>query len=353
MTKETNYDSSASNDVLDGQCADYLVVGSDLNGSLMAAKLAQQGQRVLLVEPSAQYGGTVHSTVSNMKGFALDTTPILIWANSQLARDLVELGVGDHLDLVKLARITVVTGDTLRMVPRGKEDIFMDPTLTFPHKRMLWKALTGVFEAEGSIQGWLKNAGLPDDLINMIMYGVCLAKDEADATSLTIDNARQRFESFLSAAHLYSMSTPWLYPVHGTSEICQLLCRRAAIHGATILMKTSIRLDDGVVSGQLVDGLRWHAQFKHCRESYQYPLEAYRWTGICSGAGIYGETSTCLFIIIRTGPPLYILQLASDTACAPPDHMVLHAWSEQPFDSPFVDLIWQSSQQLGPRPLLR
>ena len=43
--------------------ADYLIVGSGLTGATMARLLTDAGQRVLIVERRAHWGGNVHETI--------------------------------------------------------------------------------------------------------------------------------------------------------------------------------------------------------------------------------------------------------------------------------------------------
>ena len=141
------------------------------------------------------------------------------------------------------------------------------------------------------------------------------------------------------------MATPWLYPVYGSSELSQLLCRRAAIYGATILMDVLDLADnrEGVISGRFrEDGMAWSAKYKQRLETRQSPPSCSRWS-FAVETGFMGDTTSSLFILLSLHvTPIYWLQLASESACCPPGTLLVHTWAEGEVDlasilAPFVE----------------
>lgn len=217
--------------------------------------------------------------------FSVDIVPRLLFGRSQLVDVLVESGVARYLEFQGLQSARVLTPQGLVSVPLTKSEIFQDPVLTLPEKRLLMRFITsmtplslsfqsaaqvGVDQAGkvqqpaaggGALEGvdpdepwpqFLDKQKLSKRLQEFLTYAICLwdwtVQAEGDSASgssgevLTVREGLACLGRFVSSLGLHGRGTsmPLLYPMYGAAEMAQGFTRMCALHRGVYALRTSI-----------------------------------------------------------------------------------------------------------------
>jgi len=198
----------------------------------------------------------------------------------------VESGVARYLEFQGLKSARVLTSQGLVSVPLTKSDIFQDPNLTLPEKRMLMRFITSMSPFVGSLafespaqlgvdqarkvpapsesascnlegvnldQPWsdfLQQQKLSLRLQELLTYAICLwdwalpgssaaSREPEDLSTGEGLRCLGRFVSSLGV-HGRGTSMPLLYPMYGVAELAQGFTRMCALHRGTYALRTYI-----------------------------------------------------------------------------------------------------------------
>ena len=184
----------------------------------------------------------------------------------------------------------MLTSDGLVTVPLTKSDIFQDPVLTLPEKRMLMKFITSMAPFAGSLafqsaahlgvdqarkvpkpaeemleggsdsataipgledtslpwEAFLQRQKLSPRLCDFLTYAICLwdyAQGDGaprNGAELSTEEGLRCLGRFVSSLGMHSRTgMPLLYPMYGSSEVAQGFTRMCALHRGTYALRTS------------------------------------------------------------------------------------------------------------------
>lgn len=263
-------DVRASDMLIEPDTFDVVVVGTGLVCSIVAAAAAVRGKSVLQIDAYDEYGGMSTTTtcdqiasrwegrgevrlfdaldafldgqesssgsIRNRNRFLFDLSPMVLYADGPLIELLLSAGSHNHVEFKLVDGRVMWQESTATFVPiaGSRAEIFRDETLSLQQKHALMKALKGLGAGSGDDPAARAMLRSDAELRARFVYGVMLEHADVDVAPSS-EVAR--------LLHLYGASTgkymlpgvgtsPFLYPVHGTGEICQAFCRTAAVNGA-------------------------------------------------------------------------------------------------------------------------
>lgn len=237
-------------------------------------------------------------------------------------------------------------------MPAQKGDIFTDRQLAPQEKRALMRFLTAAQQHVTAAQGvpsaadtaafdgrsfsqYLAEQGLPPSLRDSVCYALALATKNVSGDVPSAREGLQRLGSYLGSVGRYAPgSSPFLLPIYGTGELPQALCRLAAVHGATYVLRQparGVRVDSGRVIGvTLADGTQIQCSTFVC-SSGAVPLgqphgqeQLSRAICITDASLVQGLDSVHVAIppAAKQPHPVHALQLGPSNSVSPPERQV-------------------------------
>ncbi|RKF61106.1 Rab proteins geranylgeranyltransferase component A [Golovinomyces cichoracearum] len=267
---------------------DVIISGTDLKNSLLALALSRSHKKILHIDENRYYGGTTaalsldeadewaskhmcsrnvlfHNVslwrtdipddlakLSPSRSYNLSLSPFIIYSNSKLLEKLVSSAIHRQIEFLAVGNWWIFEDDsqTLKKIPNGREDIFLDVSIDNKSKRSLMKFLRFVVDFENNAGAWseLSEASLEHFLASQFQLGVDLRKT-ISAISLTLHPpdkttvawALPRISRHLNSYGVLGTGFNAVYPKWGCgSEISQAACRACAVGGATYILGTTI-----------------------------------------------------------------------------------------------------------------
>lgn len=356
--------------------------------------MAKEGKKVLVVDKLSRYGGVYNSTVDPLsltqiyptnidndfqteleskphfnKSFLIDISPVVLSVSGPLCQKLLDAEVSKYLEFRPISKIAVISdrGETI-FIPMSKEDIFMDQSLSLVEKRQLSKLIN--MSLEPSDNAFAESiAGFSSKIRAAINYGVLLCGSPREAENLSVAESISRLQNLKEGLGRYGAGTsPFLYPIYGSSEISQAYYRQCAVNGGTFIMGQPYEITGNFISGSF-DGNNWTATFDHDSQDEMQGEMINRVVYIADGP-FGSDPNSCIWIIQTEEHIIFVLNTGSDSSCAPVHHFVIHAWSATADSffihdtlsthmnlpdsamSPGKPSVLFSSSFIGPRPVL-
>eukprot|EP00929_Paragymnodinium_shiwhaense_P049075 TRINITY_DN24769_c1_g2_i1.p1 TRINITY_DN24769_c1_g2~~TRINITY_DN24769_c1_g2_i1.p1 ORF type:complete len:722 (-),score=166.17 TRINITY_DN24769_c1_g2_i1:72-2237(-) len=215
-----------------------------------------------------------------ISNFSIDLVPRLLFGRCDMVDVLVESGVARYLEFQGLKAARILTDKGLMSVPLTKSDIFQDPLLTLPEKRMLMKFITSMSSFAGSLafsspaqlgvdnarkvsapseplpnglegmdlgEPWanfLQKQKLTPRLQEFLTYAIVMWdwSPSSGGVELTIDEGLRHLGRFISSLGMYGRGTamPLLYPMYGAAEVAQGFTRMCALHHGVYALRTQV-----------------------------------------------------------------------------------------------------------------
>ncbi|WWC68661.1 uncharacterized protein I206_102593 [Kwoniella pini CBS 10737] len=277
-----------SNQELESDHYDVIVIGTGLAESIAASSLAKAGKTVLHLDPNEYYGGeqasltldeliywsnqytssTPSSSKSNTKYHGSSITPLskelaqdkrrysislfpsILPSRGYLIDTLIKSDVSKYVSFRVLDQIALYSQtdnhveENFKRVPGSKEEIFKDKSISLMDKRKLMKFLlfaTGEFENDDILKGkesqplnqFLQESfSIPSSLSNSIIYAIshCSTADEPTLEAL------KRTRRYLKSIGRYGNSAFLIGQYGGAGEVAQGFCRACAVFGGTYVL---------------------------------------------------------------------------------------------------------------------
>ncbi|KAK9897729.1 FAD/NAD(P)-binding domain-containing protein [Cystobasidium minutum MCA 4210] len=266
---------------------DYLVIGTGLRQSLLAAALAKFGHSVLHVDERSYYGeeqATLslnelvawadernHSTsassssitrvdlhftatgsaelpselAQSARRYNITLCPTIYPSSGPFISSLVRSGVAKYSAFRLIDTVALYDDESLKPAATTKEDIFKDKTLSLIEKRRVMKFVMAANAEEGNEQandGQLVETlegkySLTGRLKEMIMYAAALSVSEQAMTKSAVAHLKK----YMRSTGKYGKSPFLLGQYGGIGEIIQGFCRVSAVFGGTYMLGRPIQ----------------------------------------------------------------------------------------------------------------
>ncbi len=293
---------------------DVLIAGSGLVESILAAALAWQGTSVFHVDANPHYGD-MNATLNieqlktwvqnvnngqyvnrgfakanlyiprptslNSRDYAIDLTPRILFARSDLLLLLIQSRVFRYLEFQALGNFHTFENDSFEKMASTKEDIFINNTLSVSIKRNLMKFMKFVLEWEKSPEIWSQYTN--DSITKFLTEKFKLEKPQiaelvhSIGLCSTIDTpttvALARIKRYLVSFDAYGNFPTLVSKFGGPGELSQGFCRSAAVAGATYKLNTKLtKYDDKTGIAHFNDGSTMKVNEHVVCASSQYSL---------------------------------------------------------------------------------
>ncbi len=311
---------------------------------------------MLIVDKSPFYGGHQHSNFTPLtleglyrdstfieehfrellnscwdKKFLLDFTPIILSTAGILCKRMIDWKMSEYLQFRPVQRVSVMHSDQFTIIPTSKEDIFTDTSLSLVEKRQLSKLVTSFEATTPSSEPYIRSiTNLSNRLVDALFHGILLCDSESEKSQLSVEGAVDRLRLHRDGIGRYASGTsPYLYPIYGSSEVIQSFCRYCAVNGGTFIMGQDYNLSDKHINGFYED-LPWSATFDAVVVNAL--LEECHRAIIITDEPLMNEASTNAWIFLNEGKVVKALCTGSDTSCAPSSFYIVHVWSVEEKD---------------------
>ena len=259
---------------------DVIILGTGLAESCLAALLAVQGKSVLQLDKNDFYGGESASisleqlyalhgrgapppTLGKSRDWNIDLIPKFLMASETMTRLLVHTDIAKYLTFKQLTGSFVVDAGQVAKVPATEREALTSGLLgTFEKFRV-----RGFYEFMGQfdplepttyrgVQPTMTALSLFDKFSlspatrRVIGHALCLFPDDVylQRPMIELHAAMVRYVRSLGT---YGIS-PYIYPQFGLGELSQAFARKAAVHGATTMLRAEISglvFEDGRIAG--------------------------------------------------------------------------------------------------------
>eukprot|EP00762_Andalucia_godoyi_P001188 ANDGO_01960.mRNA.1 Rab proteins geranylgeranyltransferase component A len=240
--------------------ADFLICGTGLAESILAAALSRAGKRVVHVDCADFYGGSsaTHS-FTRLDGererivpkSLYDNLPILLYAGGPLVDLLVRSRIGKYVDFrdpvgfylwenESSSSSSSSSSKAWLQVPLSRSEVFSTSSLSPLEKRSIMRFFqacqeiaTGTEDREMfSVSALMDEHKLNAKIRRMVLRFMLFEETEA---SCSLETFRSRWNWLVASCGVYAPN-PMLYPFFGSAEIPQAFCRTAAVHGAVYIL---------------------------------------------------------------------------------------------------------------------
>ncbi|TQS35803.1 hypothetical protein Golomagni_03764 [Golovinomyces magnicellulatus] len=190
--------------------------------------------------------------ISPSRSYNLSLSPFIIYSKSKLLEKLVSSCIHRQIEFLSVGNWWIIEDDgyTLKKIPNGREDIFLDGSIDNRSKRSLMKFLRFVMDYENNSVIWneFSEVSLEDFLASQFQLSTVLRR-MISAISLTLCSpdettvgwALPRIARHLNSHGVLGPGFNAVYPKWGCgAEISQAACRAGAVGGATYILGTAI-----------------------------------------------------------------------------------------------------------------
>lgn len=282
---------------------DLVLLGTGLGQAMVAAAAAKNGKQVLHLDREKEYGGhwrsltakglhkwaqrvqerhsrpnegngdvqakewDVYSDVEiagdeleltdrEDKDYCIDlAAPKLAYCAGELVQTLIDSGTCKYVEFKPLEGSYLWTTSKFTRIPASRSEVFRDKNMPLIHKRMLMKYLQDAM-AEHDLQSsvergdrdkkmlvdQLKERGMPEELQDLLMYGVALlTTDERSIPSTSVQDAMLRIKQYVASVGKFGQGQgAFLLAYYGNGDLPQAFCRTAAVKGATYILSEAV-----------------------------------------------------------------------------------------------------------------
>ena len=196
--------------------------------------------------------------------YNFDMNPKLVYAKSKATRELTDSNASNYIEFSSVKKIFYLFNNKLLNVPFSKSQIFMSNDIELLEKQKLLNFLFAIMKIKNTdvdvnstvdikkdydldnntlLEEIKKNLNVNAEeflskrfttkVKEMLLY--ILANKSAVQTLLTVDEMCDKIYKFLLSIQIYD-DTPFLYPIYGSSEYSQAMCRLCAVYGGIYLV---------------------------------------------------------------------------------------------------------------------
>ena len=196
--------------------------------------------------------------------YNFDMNPKLVYAKSKATRELTDSNASNYIEFSSVKKIFYLFNNKLLNVPFSKSQIFMSNDIELLEKQKLLNFLFAIMKIKNTdvdvnstvdvkkdydldnnslLEEIKSNLNVnAEEFLNerfttkvkeMLLY--ILANKSAVQTLLTVDQMCDKIYKFLLSVQIYD-DTPFLYPIYGSSEYSQAMCRLCAVYGGIFLV---------------------------------------------------------------------------------------------------------------------
>jgi len=262
--------------LLDETHFDVIIIGTSIVQSLLAGALSRSGKKVLHLDRNDYYAGIYSSFsfddfltfISNdadgekntprkelsdqSRSYNVDVLPKLLYASGPMTTAIVRSSVTHYVDFKCIAQELAYISSEFREIPSSRNHIFNNNFLSLIEKRKLMKFISTYILApnsplllpenrERSFAEFLDSQNLGDKINKFILYSISLLTfDQANHRQATQEEAFHRIQFYSQSVGRYG-STPFIYPLYGTSELPQAFSRLCAVNSGVYVLRRSAK----------------------------------------------------------------------------------------------------------------
>ncbi|KRH93334.1 RAB proteins geranylgeranyltransferase component A (RAB escort protein) [Pseudoloma neurophilia] len=236
---------------------DFVVLGTGLSESILAAVLAQSKYEVLQLESSDKYGSSLKTLnyvdfcaeynqkpndklIGLSKEFNIDYTPKILLAGGLTQACVVNFDLSTILEFIlipgsyifKNKLIEIPTSETKALRSSIIPFLQMPAVIKFFYQMRKYHQ-GGEITLKHTMREQFKHYGIRDEIGQMICHSIALFTDDSYLDmkpEIIYDKMKLYFNSLITNN---SEESAFIYPLYGISDICQSFVRKAAIAGAT------------------------------------------------------------------------------------------------------------------------
>lgn len=216
-----------------------IVIGTGLEASILGARLARGGRKVLQTDGNRYYGESYGpARCDPPPPFPVDGLAMVILSSGPFVSRLLEDEVAPYLEFKPVDSTWVAVDGVTERVPASKSDVFTSTSLTLLEKRAISRFFADVKDRTG--QG-SRDRTLFDVLTTDFKFSCRLADIMVVAVALGSGrdmselDGRAAILSYMSSIGRYGQ-TPFLAPVFGSGEWAQAYARQCAVLGGTQIL---------------------------------------------------------------------------------------------------------------------
>ncbi|ELP90811.1 RAB GDP-dissociation inhibitor, putative [Entamoeba invadens IP1] len=250
---------------------DYVIIGTGVTESTIAASLSHQGKTVCVVDPNPLYGvksmyvrnRELEQTLSTLalkhsieipltkiefdRSIGIDLTPQLFYSNGDLLNTITESEIYKYLDFLAVDGVFMYLNNKIIRVPDSKNTLFTCTDLSLIEKRQLMKFLNDIYldkdtpieqtqmfkglKEAGSLRKYLETIKLSKVCQDIIVYGICMfaANDETNAEIVV-----KKIMIYAKSLGKYGGS-PFVYCQYGYGDVAQGFSRSSSVASGVFL----------------------------------------------------------------------------------------------------------------------
>ncbi|KAI8899181.1 GDP dissociation inhibitor-domain-containing protein, partial [Globomyces pollinis-pini] len=184
----------------------------------------------------------------NNRKFNIDKSPKVLFSKGPIIDLIIHSGAGPALEFQLISDSFIYYNDNIEKVPKSKEDVFQDDSISLIDKRRLMKFFNFVLEFDPS--GETKNQLFWDHLISLkinpklatiIISSIALKLNVSDLQTISLKTGIEAMKQHLNSFGRFG-SGALLTANYGTgSELCQAFCRYCAVYGGEYILDLDLK----------------------------------------------------------------------------------------------------------------
>jgi Rab GDP dissociation inhibitor len=204
----------------------------------------------------------------SLRDYNLDFNPKFLFAKSRSCDELSISKAATYLEFISMKKIFIHFNSKFLSVPCTKSEIFLSDDMELNEKQKLLNFIFSVmkikiteedvnttvdikkdYELEDKICNDIRNNlnSLADDFLSInyskklqiIIKYVLANVDPNYHKKLSLDELITRVHTYLVSLQVYD-NTPFLYPIYGSSEFNQALCRLSSVFGTIFIVNENL-----------------------------------------------------------------------------------------------------------------
>jgi RAB protein geranylgeranyltransferase component A len=205
-----------------------------------------------------------------LRDYNLDFNPKFLYARSKATDELSNSRASSYMEFISMKKILIHLDNKFITVPCTKSDIFLSEDLELIEKQKLLNFILSVMKIknqDNDVNTTIdikKDYELDDKIYHELINNIHMNSDEFLKSrvtprihniikyvlanlnpniehSLTVDELITKIYTYLVSLQVYD-NTPFLYPVYGSSEFSQALCRLSSVFGTIFIVNDCLRI---------------------------------------------------------------------------------------------------------------
>lgn len=245
---------------------DYLIIGTGLVETALGSILSGKNLKVLQIDTNPMYGSEFSTLQYSQlldhfgeqddefefkkrdKEFNIDLTPKLLLQDSPMKDFLIENNIQDLVFFTSIKGSYLFT-DRRHSIPVTEAQALKSSVVGITQKYKVMKFFWNVRKyyensaekCNRSMAEEFKKFGLSKESIDFIGHAIALNLDDRYLDE-PAEKTYDRIARYVSSIACYEdTESPYLYPIYGLSELCQAFARKAALQGATFMLRAEIK----------------------------------------------------------------------------------------------------------------